>query len=107
MEIRRYTSEQEPLGRWAKAMGYPARIAIRNLLARQSCCCVRDIREVLPIAKATVSQHLKGLKEAGLIQGSIEPPKVRYCINRENWAIARRLFADLFETCAPKTECCE
>lgn len=107
MEIRRYSAEQEQLARFAKAMGHPARIAILNFLARQSCCFFGDIHEVLPIAKATVSQHLKELKEAGLIQDSIEPPKVRYCINRENWAIARRLFADLFETCAPKTECCE
>lgn len=67
-----------------------------------------DIHEVLPISKATVSQHLKELKEAGLIQGTIEPPKVRYCINRENWEAARLLFADFYRNCAPKQEgCCE
>lgn len=55
-----------------------------------------DIHEELPIAKATVSQHLKELKEAELIQGEIEAPKVRYCINKENWEIARRMFADFF-----------
>lgn len=53
-----------------------------------------DIHEELPIAKATVSQHLKELKEAGLIQGEIEAPKVRYCINKENWKLAKKMFAD-------------
>lgn len=52
---------------------------------------------MLPIAKATVSQHLKELKEAGLIQGEIETPKVRYCINRENWELARKLFTTFWE----------
>ncbi len=55
-----------------------------------------DIHEELPIAKATVSQHLRELKDAGLIQGTIEAPKVRYCINRDNWQYARELFADFF-----------
>lgn len=49
-----------------------------------------DIHEELPIAKATVSQHLKELKEAGLIQGEIETPKVKYCINKENWETAKK-----------------
>lgn len=71
-------------------MGHPARIAILQLLASQECCFFGDIHEELPIAKATVSQHLKELKEAGLIQGEIETPKVKYCINKENWETAKR-----------------
>ena len=82
METKEYTTDQEQLARFAKAMGHPARIAILNFLAKQNCCFFGDIHEVLPISKATVSQHLKELKDSGLIQGSIEPPKVRYCINR-------------------------
>lgn len=97
-----YTEGQEQLARFAKAMGHPARIAILHFLAKQKCCFFGDIHEVLPISKATVSQHLKELKEAGLIQGTIEPPKVRYCINRENWEMARLLFADFYRDCAPK-----
>lgn len=85
MENKEYTIDQEQLARFAKAMGHPARIAILDFLAKQNCCFFGDIHEVLPISKATVSQHLKELKDAGLIQGSIEPPKVRYCINPENW----------------------
>ena len=80
-------------------MGHPARMAILRFLASQESCFFGDIHEVLPIAKATVSQHLKELKDAGLIQGEIETPKVRYCINRENWAVARDLFAGFFCEC--------
>lgn len=106
MESKEYTAAQEQLARFAKAMGHPARIAILHFLAKQDCCFFGDIHEVLPIAKATVSQHLKELKDSGLIQGSIEPPKVRYCINRENWLVAQKLFANLFDTCCPKQDSC-
>lgn len=92
MESKKYTLEQEQIARFAKAMGHPARMAILEFLAKQDCCFFGDIHEELPIAKATVSQHLKELKEAGLIQGEIETPKVKYCINRENWKIASMLF---------------
>ena len=73
-----YTDEQERIARYAKAMGHPARMAILQFLAGRETCFFGDIHEELPIAKATVSQHLKELKEAGLIQGEIEAPKVRY-----------------------------
>ena len=78
-----YTDEQERIARYAKAMGHPARMAILQFLAGRETCFFGDIHEELPIAKATVSQHLKELKEAGLIQGEIEAPKVRYCIGRK------------------------
>lgn len=97
MEKKTYTPEQEQIARFAKAMGHPARMAILEFLASQTCCFFGDIHEELPIAKATVSQHLKELKEAGLIQGTIEPPKVRYCINRENWKVAQMLFNEFFK----------
>lgn len=104
---KKYTTEQEQMARFAKAMGHPARMAILDFLAKQDSCFFGDIHEVLPIAKATVSQHLKELKEAGLIQGEIETPKVRYCINQENWALARRLFATFLEDCPEGRSCCE
>lgn len=88
--------EQEKIARYAKALGHPTRIAILHFLAERNECFFGDIHEVLPIAKATVSQHLSELKEAGLIQGTIEPPKVRYCINQANWNEAKRLFAQMF-----------
>ena len=64
MESKKYTLEQEQIARFAKAMGHPARMAILEFLAKQDCCFFGDIHEELPIAKATVSQHLKELKEA-------------------------------------------
>ena len=103
MENKEYTTKQEQLARFAKAMGHPARVAILEFLAKQDTCFFGDIHEVLPIAKATVSQHLKELKEAGLIQGEIETPKVKYCINRENWKVASGLFAEFFGQCVCKT----
>lgn len=105
---KKYSEEQERVARFAKAMGHPARIAILQFLASQESCFFGDIHEELPIAKATVSQHLKELKEAGLIQGEIEAPKVKYCINQENWEIARRMFADfLGQSVGKKEGCCK
>ena len=107
-EKKEYTATQEQLARFAKALGHPARIAIMHFLAKQETCYFGDIHEELPIAKATVSQHLKELKDAGLIQGEGETPKVKYCINQENWKLASRLFADFFGQAICKSKgCCE
>lgn len=86
-----FTAEQEQTARFAKALGHPVRIAILELLHSQSCCYHGDMAEELPIAKSTLSQHLKELKEAGLIQGDITPPTTKYCINQENFNLARTL----------------
>ena len=86
-----FTPEQEQTARFAKAMGHPVRIAILQLLNAQSCCYHGDMAEELPIAKSTLSQHLNELKDAGLIQGDITPPSTKYCINRENWKLAKLL----------------
>lgn len=101
-----YTIDNEQLARFAKAMGHPARITILNYLASLGSCYFGDIHNELPIAKATVSQHLKELKDAGLIQGEIETPKVKYCINRESWEKAQVYFNDFFETKKEKVGCC-
>jgi ArsR family transcriptional regulator, arsenate/arsenite/antimonite-responsive transcriptional repressor len=86
------SEEQKKTARFAKAMGHPVRLFVLDLLSNQTCCYSGDLSEVLPIAKSTLSQHLKELKNAGLIQGEIEPPKVKYCLNRENWKLAQKLF---------------
>ena len=107
-EKKEYTATQEQLARFAKALGHPARIAIMHFLAKQETCYFGDIHEELPIAKATVSQHLKELKDAGLIKGEVETLKVKYCINQENWKLASRLFADFFGQAICKSKgCCE
>ncbi|MGL4294045.1 MAG: ArsR/SmtB family transcription factor [Bacteroidales bacterium] len=107
MTDKKYTDNQVRIARIAKALGHPARIAILEYLASLDHCYFGDIHEELPIAKATVSQHLKELKEAELIQGEIETPKVKYCINRENWKLAKTLFAGFFGDIAEdKKGCC-
>lgn len=108
MTSKVYSIRQEQLARFAKAMGHPARIAILQFLAKQQTCYFGDINEELPIAKATVSQHLKELKDAGLIQGEVEVPKVRYCINRDNWMLAQELFSGfLGHSINKEGKCCE
>lgn len=89
---------QKEMAKFAKALAHPTRIEILHLLNSQSCCFTGDLVEVLPIAQSTVSQHLKELKNAGLIQGEIDPPKIKYCINRGNWMKAKVLFAEFFSS---------
>lgn len=107
MNNKEQTNKQEQLARFAKAMAHPTRIAILNFLAKQESCYFGDIHEELPIAKATVSQHLKELKDAGLIQGEVEAPKVKYCINKENWQLAHKLFCEFWsQSLNKKEDCC-
>jgi ArsR family transcriptional regulator len=89
------SEDQIAIARFAKAMGHPVRMYVLELLSKQSCCYSGDLTEVLPIAKSTLSQHLKELRDAGLIQGEIEAPKVKYCLNKENWKLAQGLFNKL------------
>lgn len=108
MKNKDYSKQQEQVARFAKAMGHPARIAILQFLAKQETCYFGDIHEELPIAKATVSQHLKELKDAELIQGEIETPKVKYCINQANLKLAQELFEAFFkERICKKNSCCD
>ena len=86
------TEDQKAIARYAKAMGHPIRMYVLDLLSRQTCCYSGDLTDVLPIAKSTLSQHLKELKDAGLIQGEIEAPRIKYCLNQENWKAAQSLF---------------
>jgi len=92
------TTNQKKMARYAKAMGHPIRMYVLELLSKQSCCYSGDLSEILPIAKSTLSQHLKELKKAGLIQGEIEGPKIKYCINRKNWEEAQQLFRNFMQT---------
>lgn len=101
-----YSEDTEQLAKFAKALGHPARIIILKHLSNQSCCFTGDLLEVLPLAQSTVSQHLKELKEAGLIIGEVNPPKVKYCIDKKNWSLAQRLFATLFDEDFSKINCC-
>ncbi len=86
------TEDQKKTARYAKAMGHPIRMFVLELLSKQTCCYSGNLTEILPIAKSTLSQHLKELKQSGLIHGEIEPPKIRYCINPDAWSEAQKLF---------------
>jgi ArsR family transcriptional regulator, arsenate/arsenite/antimonite-responsive transcriptional repressor len=97
MEKIVFSEEQQKMARIAKALGHPVRVYIMELLSQQTCCYSGDLSEDLPIAKSTLSQHLKELKSAGLIQGETEAPKVKYCINQENWKLAQELFQKLLQ----------
>lgn len=92
-----FNIDQDQLAKFAKALAHPRRVEILQLLSSQSCCYTGDLVDVLPIAQSTISQHLKELKTAGLIQGEINPPKIKYCINQENWRKAQLLFAAFFK----------
>lgn len=91
-----YSNDEKQLARFAKALSHPVRIYICDILSKQTCCYSGDLAEEVPIARSTLSQHLKELKNAGLIQGEIAAPKIKYCLNKENWALARGMFTSLF-----------
>ncbi|WP_321515509.1 metalloregulator ArsR/SmtB family transcription factor [Marinifilum fragile] len=97
-ETKLYTQEEQQVARFAKALSHPVRVYICDLLSKQSCCYSGDLAEEVPIARSTLSQHLKELKNSGLIQGEINPPKIKYCLNKENWALARKLFNEFFKS---------
>lgn len=100
------TPEIREMAAITKAMGHPVRLYILQKLSHMNACCYSgDLVDELPVGRSTLSQHLKELKYAGLIQGETEPPYIKYCLNRENWARAKALFSDLFaEATALKTE---
>lgn len=91
-----FTQEEQDLAAFAKVLSHPARITILKILAAQQACICGEIVEVLPLAQSTVSQHLKELKNAGLISGTIDGPKSCYCINREAFEKIRKEFNLLF-----------
>lgn len=85
----------EELAALAKALGHPARVQILRLLLRRSACICGDIVDELPLAQSTVSQHLKVLKEAGLIRGEVDGPRVCYCVEPNGLQRLKALVAGL------------
>jgi DNA-binding transcriptional ArsR family regulator len=94
-----FNSEILEMAQFAKAMSHPVRLFILQKLSRMNTCCYSgDLVDELPVGRSTLSQHLKELKFSGLIQGETEPPYIKYCLNRENWEKANKLFNSLFVT---------
>ncbi|MFL0161995.1 ArsR/SmtB family transcription factor [Aquirufa salirivi] len=101
-----YTEEQILVAKYAKALSHPARMAIMQLLLSKHSCICGDIVDELPISQSTVSQHLKELKEAGLIRGQIDGVSICYCINEPEWAKLTELLGHFFEKRHVKTSSC-
>jgi DNA-binding transcriptional ArsR family regulator len=103
-----FTLSEQELAAFAKAIGHPARIAILKVLAQKNECICGEIVEVLPLAQSTVSQHLKALKDAGLIKGDVDGVKSCYCINWKAFEKFNNAFNKLFSSLKTKNEktCC-
>ncbi len=101
-----FTIKQNKIAKYAKALSHPARVAILELLIKKQSCICGDIVEELPLSQSTVSQHLKELKEAGLIKGDIEGAKVCYCIDEKEWENAKSYLNNVFNAFTNKVKCC-
>lgn len=102
-----FSDSQKEIASFAKAMGHPVRIAIMQYLAPLKSCYFGDIHKELGLSKANVSEHLRILKECGLIHGEIVPPKVKYCVNAENWKRASDAFKSFFASFKNKKKACK
>ena len=101
-----FTEEQNRLAVMLKAIAHPARIAILQQIIAANACICGDLVDELGLAQATISQHLKELKNAGLIQGTIEGVSVCYCINPTVWNESRRQLSAFFSAYELKDNCC-
>ena len=96
-----FNETQNELAAFAKVLAHPARIAIIQYLLRANTCCNSNLVDDLGLAQATISQHLKELKQLGIIQGTVEGVSVNYCINPERWNEFKQKFTDLFDSFNP------
>jgi predicted transcriptional regulator len=101
-----FTKQQNDIAVMAKALAHPARSAILQYLVKKNACVCGDLVDELGLAQATTSQHLKELKIAGLIQGTIEGASVCYCINPKVWKQYQQLFVGFFKDVDPDRSCC-
>ncbi len=99
-----FTAQQNQLAQWAKVLGHPARIAILQYLVKRGTCVNGSLVEELGLAQATISQHLRELKNAGLIQGTVEGTSVCYCIDPKGWNALKKEMDKLLTNV--KDNCC-
>lgn len=101
-----FTVKDNRIAKYAKALGHPARVAILQFLIKKQSCICGDIVNELPLSQSTVSQHLKELKETGLIKGDIDGARVCYCIDEKEWETAKHYLGTFFESFTTKNKCC-
>lgn len=101
-----FTTEQNTIAQMAKALGHPARIAILQHLIKINSCICGDLVDEIGLAQPTISQHLKELKNAGLIKGNIEGTSVCYCIDQNNWTTIKNMLTQFLDYNSEKNECC-
>src|SRR6478736_4790732 len=101
-----FNKGQNRMANLAKAIGHPARIAILEYLLKKNSCICGDLVEELPLSQSTVSQHLKALKEVGIIKGEIEGTSVCYCIDEKVWKEAQKALTKLFDAYKGGNNCC-
>ncbi len=101
-----FTVKQNKIAKYAKALGHPARVAILELIVKKQSCVCGSIVDELPLSQSTVSQHLKELKDAGLLKGEIDGVKVCYCIDEKEWENAKNFLGTFFNNYENKNKCC-
>ncbi len=102
-----YQEADLQLAEWMKALAHPARIAIVSYLSKRNSCVCGELVDFLPLSQATVSQHLKALKEAGIIQGEVEGTKSCYCLDPKKWNQINTDLSDFLKNLnTDLTNCC-
>lgn len=90
----------------AKAFAHPARVAIIEFLLNNKTCICNELVSQLPLSQSTITQHLKELKQIGIIKGEVDGPKMNYCIDEKVWDEAKEIFMNMFSKYVPKNDCC-
>lgn len=103
-KVQAFSERHNRVAQLAKALAHPARVAILEYLIKNPGCITGDLVDELPLSQSTVSQHLKELKQVGIIRGEVEAPKVCYCINEQVWSEFKDTFLAIFKMFDPK--CC-
>jgi ArsR family transcriptional regulator len=101
-----FTAEQNALALYAKVLGHPARIAILQLLINIKQCVCGDLVQEIGLAQPTISQHLKELKQLGLLKGNIDGTSICYCINEEKWNEMKEVLTSFLDQDLSKKTCC-
>ena len=105
-KVEEFTVKENKIAQYAKALAHPARVAIIQLLLKKQSCICGAIVDELPLSQSTVSQHLKELKNAGLIQGEIEGVTTCYCIDEKEWLQAKQYLGALLNSPVVNKSCC-